>query len=121
MKVEFESYPKGNCMDIICETDFENSVFKSLFENGIKVQKCNSSIRLSSQSLKKLKEEKIDDFDAILTASEHQRRKEENNYFCDVCKDECDCHMFVGGSGKACPECSLNLNKEKQNGYKKRN
>ena len=24
---------------------------------------------------------------------------------CKVCNDECDCHMFVGGSGKDCPEC----------------
>ncbi len=29
------------------------------------------------------------------------------------CNDECDCHMFLGGSGKPCPECSLNLNNTK--------
>ncbi len=26
------------------------------------------------------------------------------------CEGECDCHMFIGGSGKSCPECSSNLN-----------
>ena len=28
------------------------------------------------------------------------------------CKGECDCHIFLEGSGKECPTCVSNLNKE---------
>lgn len=24
---------------------------------------------------------------------------------CKNCNDECDCHLFIGGSGKLCPDC----------------
>lgn len=37
--------------------------------------------------------------------SEKSLHPEADDFFCNNCKDECDCHLFVGGSGKACPDC----------------
>jgi hypothetical protein len=45
----------------------------------------------------------------LLDSESVQNASLEESFPC--CKGECDCHMFIGGSGKPCPDCSSNLNK----------
>lgn len=40
--------------------------------------------------------------------------KKKKNIIFPCCNDECDCHMFIGGNGKPCKECSSNLKKTKK-------
>lgn len=70
-----------------------------------KTTEIKMEIKLRGKRWKQISKAAYVDLEGFHRATFHDWNYGEITYFKEITPCKCDCHMFVGGSGKGCPDC----------------